>query len=285
MYTAQSLVEGSIELLSLPDVYIRLRDVVDAPHSSMSDIAQVISQDPATTARLLKLVNSAFFGLPSQVDTITRAINLLGTQQVNDLVLATSVIDSFSGFDNDYFSIYDFWYSGVYCAVSASLLAYRCGGIDTERPFVGGLLHNIGHLIMYQKIPQETHSTVEMAHQRNISRHIVEREILGFDYSDVGVELMRAWKLPESLQEIIGFHVEPEKAGDFKQEAAIIHIASAITEQVAAQQPVTADTLGINPVCWQLSGLSVDVIPEINEESAQQVSMVMDILFTRKKSA
>ena len=90
MYTAQSLVKGSIELLSLPDVYIRLRDVVDSPHSSMADIAQVISQDPATTARLLKLVNSAFFGLPSQVDTITRAINLLGTQQVHDLVLYVS---------------------------------------------------------------------------------------------------------------------------------------------------------------------------------------------------
>ncbi|HED35055.1 MAG TPA: HDOD domain-containing protein, partial [Gammaproteobacteria bacterium] len=89
MYTAQTLIKESIELISLPDVYIRLREVITSPNSSMSDVAQIIAHDPSITARLLKLVNSPFFGLVSKVDTMTRAINLLGTQQVHDLVLAT----------------------------------------------------------------------------------------------------------------------------------------------------------------------------------------------------
>ncbi len=119
MHTAQSLIKESVELISLPDVYMRLRSVIFSSNTSMSDVAQIIVHDPAITARLLKLVNSSFFGLVSQVDTVTHAINLLGTQQVHDLVLATVVVDSFSGFENDSFNIYDFWFNGVYCHVNS----------------------------------------------------------------------------------------------------------------------------------------------------------------------
>jgi len=285
MHTAQSLIEESVELISLPDVYIRLRDVINSPDSSMADVAGVIANDPSITARLLKLVNSSFFGLASKVDTITHAINLLGTQQVHDLVLATSVIDSFSGFSNDYFNIYDFWFNAVYCAVTARLLAYYCEGLETERPFVAGLLHNIGHLLTYQKIPEESLSAIELAAQKNMSLYMVEREVLGFDYALLGAELMREWELPKSLQEITEFHVEPEKAGEFQLETTIIHIASAITQNSLAQIPISPDTLAINPACWQLTGLSVDDMPKIKKEVDEQVSAVMNLLFTHKKNA
>ena len=285
MHTAQSLVKDSVELISLPDIYIRFKNVVDSPDSSMADVAEIIAHDPSITARLLKLVNSPFFGLVSKVDTITRAINLLGIQQVHDLVLATIVIDSFSGFSNDYYNIYDFWFNGVYCAVTARLLAYYCQDLDTERPFVSGLLHNIGHLVTYQKIPEKSLSASELATQKNISLYLAERELLGFDYAQVGAELMREWKLPKSLQEITEFHIEPEKAGDFQLETALIHIAAAITQNAIAQKTISPETLAVNPICWQITGLSVDDMPEIKKEVDQQVSMVMDLLFVHNKSA
>jgi len=285
MHTTKTLVKESIELISLPDVYIRLKSVISSPNASMSDVAQIIVHDPAITARLLRLVNSPFFGLVSQVDTMTRAVNLLGTQQVHDLVLATVVVDSFSGFTNDSLNIYDFWYNSVYCAVTARLLAYHCEGIDTERPFIAGLLHNIGHLLSYQQLPLESKSAADLALDKNIELYIAEREVLGFDYAQLGAELMREWKLPKSLQEITEFHIEPEKAKDFQLEAALIHIAKAITKNALAEIPVTPETLIVNPDCWQISGLSVDEIPDIKKEVDLQVSMVMSLLFTRKKSA
>ncbi|NOQ80738.1 MAG: HDOD domain-containing protein [Gammaproteobacteria bacterium] len=285
MHSAQNLVKESVELISLPDVYIRLRNVINSPDTSMADVAEVIANDPSATARLLKLVNSSFFNLASKVDTITHAINLLGTQQVHDLVLATSVIDSFSGFSNDYFNLYDFWFNGVYCAVTARLLAYYCKDLDTERPFVAGLLHNIGHLVTYQKIPEESRSALELAAHKNISVYMAEREILGFDYAQVGAELMREWQLPRSLQEITEFHIEPEKASEFQLETAIIHIASAMTQNAIAQIPVSSETLAVNPMCWQITGLSVDNMPEVKKEVDQQASMLMNLLFTHKKSA
>ncbi|MCU7951384.1 MAG: HDOD domain-containing protein, partial [gamma proteobacterium symbiont of Bathyaustriella thionipta] len=270
---------------SLPDVYIQLRNVVNSPHSSMADVAEVIASDPSVTARLLKLVNSSFFNLVAKVDTITHAINLLGTEQVHDLVLATSVIDSFSGFTNDYFNIYDFWFNGVYCAVTARLLAYYCKNLDTERPFVAGLLHNIGHLVTYQKIPEESRSAIELAAQKKISIYRAERELLGFDYAQVGAELMREWQLPKSLQELTEFHIEPEKASHFQRETAIIHIASAMTQNALAQIPASAETLELNPMCWKITGLSIDDMPEIKNEVDQQASMLMNLLFRHKKTA
>lgn len=285
MQTAQSLVKESIELISLPDVYIRLRSVITSPDSSMSDIAQVLVHDPAITARLLKLVNSPFFGLVAKVDTMTHAINLLGNQQVHDLVLATVVVDSFSGFVNDSFSIYDFWFNGVYCAVTARLLAYHCDDLDTERPFISGLLHNIGHLVSFQKIPDECTSAAKLAEDKNIDLYLAEREVLGFDYAQVGAELMREWQLPKSLQEITEYHVEPGKAGQFKIETAIIHIASAITHNAIAEIPITPETLNVNPICWEITGLSFDDMPGFKKEVDQQASSVMGLIFTHKKSA
>jgi len=285
MYTAQSLIKESVELISLPDVYMRLRSVIFSSNTSMSDVAQIIVHDPAITARLLKLVNSSFFGLVSQVDTVTHAINLLGTQQVHDLVLATVVVDSFSGFENDSFNIYDFWFNGVYCAVTARLLAYHCKDLDTERPFIAGLLHNIGHLVAYQKIPQACLQAEEMAKQKNMPLYLAEREILGFDYAQVGAELMREWMLPASLQEITEFHIELEKAETYKVEAAVVYMASVITENALAEKPVFVEDLEFNPLCWALTGLSAEEIPAIKQEVDLQASMVMNLLFKHKKSA
>lgn len=285
MPTAQNLVKESIELISLPDVYIRLRNIINSPDSCMSDVAQVIAHDPAITARLLKLVNSPFFGLVSKVDTMTHAINLLGTQQVHDLVLSTVVIDSFSGFINDSFNIYDFWFNGVYCAVTARLLAYNCHELDTERPFIAGLLHNIGHLVIQQKLPAEAQAAMNLAKEKNMSLYLAEREIMSFDYAQVGAELMREWQLPESLQEITEFHPEPEKASKFSLETAIIHIAQAITHNAMQEIPISSETLQINPICWSLTGLLVDDMADLKIEVDQQAAMVMNLLFTHKKSA
>lgn len=283
--SAQSLVKESIDLISLPDVYIQLRNVMTSPDSSMEDIANVIIYDPAITARILKFINSPYYGLVGHVDTMTHAISLLGVQQVHDLVLATVVVDSFSGFTNDYLNIYDFWFNGVYCAVTARLLAYQCQDVDAERPFIAGLLHNIGHLVAYQKIPEACRAAVDMAIEKDIDLYIAEREVLGFDYGQVGAELMREWAFPESLQETTEFHMEPEKAKQYKTETAIIHIASAITQHALAKEPIDPEIINVNPVCWKLTGLLVEDMPEVKKEVDLQASHVMNMLFTFKKSA
>ena len=177
----------------------------------------------------------------------------------------------------DSFNIYDFWFDGVYCAVTARLLAYNCRGIDTERSFVGGLLHNIGHLLIYQNMSSDARAAREQAKEKNMPLYLAEREVFGFDYAQVGAALMREWQLPMSLQEITECHVEPENSRDFRLETAIIHIASVLTQNALEDIPVTPETLAINPVAWGITGLSVDDMAEVKQEVDQQASVVMNL--------
>lgn len=285
MITAKTLVNDSIKLISLPDVYIRLKNLLDSPNYSMSDVAMAIGHDPALTARLLKIVNSPFYGLSSRIDTITRAINLLGTRQVHDLAFAATMVDTFSGFTNDIISMYDFWFNSVYSAVTAQLLALRCKNIDTERPFVAGLLHDIGHLVMYQEIPDESRSTLVLAKEKGVTLYMAERELLGFDYAQVGAELMSEWDLPESLREKVEFHNEPARADIYKLETAILHIATVVAKAAIAKEPISPDTLSIDPVCWEFTGLSSNDLPEIKQDADQHAAMAIDLLIAKTENA
>lgn len=284
MITSEQLVSRSVNLISLPDVYVRLKSVMDTPNSSMSDVAMVIAHDPALTARLLKLVNSPFYGFAANIDTVTHAINLLGTEQVEELVFATTIVNSLTGFGNDMMNMYDFWFNSVYCAVTARLLAFTCDELDTERPFISGLLHDIGHLIMYCEIPDECRPVITSAQENNTDLYLVERDLLGFDYAQVGSDLLNTWALPESLVEIIGCQNNPDRADKYQLETAILHIAIAITKAALAEIPITPDTLVVDPACWEITGLSVNDMAAIKAEVDDQASLGMDILFPKLSS-
>jgi len=283
MQTASDLVNNSIQLISLPDAYIRLKSVIDSPDTSMADVAQVISQDPSLTTRLLKMVNSPFYGFASKIDTISHAINMLGTRQIHDLALATTVVNSFSGFTNEHLNIYDFWRNSVYCASNARLIAFYSNNIETtERPFVAGLLHDIGHLVMYQKIPQETRKAASMAKEHEMPLFLAERELIGFDYAEVGAELLSSLNLPESLKQITQYHNEPAKASDqYKLETTIVHIATQITDAAIAAKPVTEE-LEVAENSWQVTGLNPQVLPMVKQEADQQWQVSMDLIFTKR---
>lgn len=153
MPTIWEKVTENAKLISLPDVYLRLKSVIDDPGFAMNDIADVISQDPAMTARLLRLVNSAYFGFAAKIDTVNRAVGMLGSQQVHDLVLAASVAQRFEGMSNQVMDMERFWLRSVTRAIACRELAVMCNMLDGERVFVAGLLSDIGHLIMYQSVP------------------------------------------------------------------------------------------------------------------------------------
>ena len=219
MLTAWEKVTSETRLISLPDIYIQLKAVLDNPDYVLADIEAVIEKDPAITSRLLRMVNSAYFGLAVEISTVNRAINLLGTQQIHDLVLATSVSETFTGIPEDVMSMQQFWRQSVYCAAASRVLASACNVLDSDRLFVAGLLRDIGHLVMYQAIPDIYLQILEAAKERELPLDEMERNFVGFDYAMVGGELMHQWNLPKSLQEPTFYHLEPEKAADL-----LIHI-------------------------------------------------------------
>jgi len=269
--TPEQLVEGISELVSLPEACIRINEMVDDPSYSAEDIGKVISSDPGLTVRILKIANSPFYGFSTEVDTVSRAITVLGTVQLRDLVLASSACKTFDGIPNDLMSMDDFWYHSIFCGITARKLVNSCMLGRGEALFVAGLLHDVGQLILFNRCPLEAKKVLiraKVTHSES-ALHLIEQQIIGFDHMDVGAVLTKQWKLPPCLQECVSFHHTPSKAIVFPQEVAIVHIAQAITNFAGKNSIEGHDIDEVEDGAWEIAGLS----PEIVEETIKEVEL------------
>jgi len=282
-FSTQLLQEA--KLVSLPDVYVRLKAVLDDPDSNLADVADVVGSDPAMTARLLRLVNSAYFGLATEIDTVSRAVSLLGTQEVHDLVLGVSVAQTFDGMSNEVMDVYEFWRRSVACAITSRALAEVCNVLDSERLFVTGLLHDIGHLLMYQFAPKEAQQAIELAATQDIPLHRAERTLLGVDYAQIGAELMRRWRLPQSLREPIECHLEPERSKDYELFTCVLHIGTLLSDAAAHGKPLPQALDRVSPLAWEITGLSREQCLQIAARQEPQAAAVMRLIFPGVQAA
>lgn len=263
MLNPHDIVKGVSNLVSLPEACVRVNEMAENPRYTAADIGKVISQDAGLTARLLKIVNSAFYNNVSRIDTISRAITVIGIRDLRDLILATSAIRTFSHIPSVLMDMDSFWRHSIATAAVAKILASHCRILHGERLFVAGLLHDIGQLVLCIKIPELMRVALLRARDASLPGHCAEREVLSFDHSQVGAELMRLWRLPESLQEVAEFHHHPGGAQQFFLETAIVHMAGIIANQVEPDGSRKKIFESIDPVVWEITGLSEEIIPEI----------------------
>ncbi|MGB5538980.1 MAG: HDOD domain-containing protein [Gammaproteobacteria bacterium] len=278
-------VTANAQLLTLPAVYLRLKAVLDDPDYAVSDVEGAISSDPAIATRLLRQANSPYFGFASKIETISRAVGLLGSQQVHDLVLATSVAQTFSGISIEVMDMHAFWTRSVYCAVAARLLAVNCNILESERLFVAGLLRDIGHLVMYQSIPDESKAALLRAREDGRSLYEVEREVVGFDYAQLGGALLKQWGLPGGLWEPVQMHITPGQATDYALETSIVHIAGVLSDvgQTGEDERDAFVSL-VHPSVWQATGLTPGQCAAIQDEVESQLDGVMYLIFPGSKT-
>lgn len=274
-----------MELVSLPEVIMRTVDLINDPDTSAAEIGQVISEDPGLTARLLKIVNSPFYGFPSRIDTVSRAITVIGTLELLDLILATSVVKAFRGVPTDLVDMDRFWEHSLYTGLVARILAGRMRAPNTERYFIAGLLHDIGSLAMYRQIPQQAAQVLQRARDDNMPLHQIERELLGFDHGEVGAELMSAWRLPEGLVVPIRFHHLPLAAEQHRLETAVVHLADAIA---CAIHTTVSDTVRIPPMeslAWDLTGLPLDIMESVIADADAQIEDARAVILAKASAA
>ncbi len=282
---AKDLISDSLELASLPAVVMTAIDMLNNAGTSASDIGEVISQDPALSIKLLRIVNSAFYGFPSRIDTISRAITIVGTRELTDLILGSSAIQVFSRLPNRLINMRQFWEHSLYAGVVARILARYLRAPNTERCFVTGLLHDIGTLILCRQAPDKTAEALEIARSRHIPLHIAEREVFGFDHGTVGAELMRQWKLPDSFVAAARHHHQPSASENFRLETATIHLADVITGMV---HPAAADTGQpplLEPGAWELTGLSIEIVEAVSAEADLQFEEACAVILPRELAA
>lgn len=282
--TIAELVQGVGGLVTLPDVYIRINQLVEDADSSTADIAKAIGQDPSFTVRLLRVANSSFYGFPSTVDTVAKAVSIIGTTQIRSLALATAVASSFDGLPNTLVSMEHFWRHSLYCALVARILAKRARRFDPDAVFTAALLHDIGELVIFNRMPQEAKDALLLVLDSadELPIYKAEQQIMGFDHSQVGAELARAWKLPPMLTECIEYHHNPRAAPKFPREVALVHIANILALMAEVRTLDPGDVPPIDPTAWESVGLDVGETMATAVEEAQQEIAEAEKLFLGK---
>ena len=262
---AHSLIEDSDGLFSLPEICQQLTRLLRDDKCANIEIAELISYDPVLTARILNMANQSSYPGPP-LDTVSDAIDRIGADNLKQLLSSTTAVSAFELIDPEVVDMENFWHHSVCCAMASESLAIKCGLKQPEQIFVAGLVHDIGQLVIYQKMPDLALKVLEKAGKEESSyRYRAEKEILGLTHSQVGKALVEKWRLPAMVQEAVEFHHEPRLAREFRLETSIVHIATAIANCVEPSWKMKSleqhdASRQIDPQAWQITGLSPDVI-------------------------
>ena len=219
------------DIATLPEVTIRIIEVVEDHKSTARDLHEIIKNDPALSVKILKVVNSAFYGLPGQVASVDRAIILLGLSAVKNIAIAASIARLFKGRRiSQHFSAADLWRHSVAVAVAAhSVVKVSPHPVMANEIFVAGMIHDIGTLVERQAYPDRFAEVVDRSMETGRDLLECEREIIGADHQAFGVGLTTKWKFPRHLRAAVGFHHNPEDlSAELRNIATLIRLADVL---------------------------------------------------------
>jgi len=231
----QSAVQEISHIATLPEVTMKIIQLVEDPDSTANDLNKVISNDPALGARILKVVNSAFYGLPGQIGSINRAIVLLGLNAVKNIAIAASLAKLFRGGKiASNFDARELWSHSIASATGTKLLAQHAGLGLPDEAFLAGLIHNIGIMVEIQaRRPKFIEVMEKLDAEPDTTLRQAEQEILGATHEQFGTALCKLWKFPQSFQYVTGFHHNPMELNEkIRTLTALVHIADILASKL-----------------------------------------------------
>ncbi len=257
------LVKNIDKLVTLPEIYYRLETAIEDPTSTADDFSRLLSVDPDLCARLLRMANSAFYSFPARIETIDRAVKTIGLRQISELVLVTSVIEIFNSVPIEQVNMRSFWEHSVSVGVFSRSVAQYAGLPQSERFYIPGLLHDIGRLVLYLKLPSMMGGLIARVKSQNLNLTVLEKEQLGYSHADVGGSLLEYWKVPHSIYEPVNFHHDPLQAQEFTPMACAVNIADAWVNHQKKAGSGEDSEIPINPDALQLLGMQLFELDEI----------------------
>lgn len=270
---SETLVREAVRKVSsiatLPEVTAKIVSTVENPRSSAAQLHRIVAHDPALVTRILKVVNSAFYGLPGQIGSIDRAIVLLGLNAVKNIAVAASLGQLFRGMKLcEGFTAKDLWAHCVAVAVASRELAREMKLPVVEEAFLAGMIHDIGLLVALQVWPEKLKETCDAAAGGGDFCEI-EREICGADHQRLGQAMAELWKFPRACQLVAGNHHQPEKLGaDQRQLTAVVFVADTMCARRGIGFNLTA-------VRQEMAGRDLNPLP-INADVIERVEGMLE---------
>lgn len=223
------IIKNAGSLLTLPDICMQVKRLVADPASSIGDLAELISKDPALTARLLKIVNSPLYYFPRKISSVSEAITLLGASQLYNLALATTAATIIQTVGGSYIEIKTLWKKAVYSAIFAKSISPNKSQ-DGETLFVAGLLSNIGALAVVKHAPDIALTAIGAPHKGQFHWQR-EKEVLGFTVAQVSGALLKSWNLPDEIVVPVGYQHVPDTGQPYFFSCCILHIATRLASE------------------------------------------------------
>ena len=277
--TLQQLIGKGQDLPSLPEIYLRVSEQLEDENTSVQQIGETVQNDPAITTRVLKMVNSAYYGLPNQVSSIAQAVSLLGRERLKHILIGSVLRGVFSGHDNPAFSMQEFWQHSIKSAIIARYLAKLMPQIEEpEAMFTAGLLHDIGKLLLIRKFPDRMLVAEEYMIRKRVDTLTAELSQLGLTHTAVGEALMQHWGLPQMLVDCASGHHEVVHDGPNRCATYLVYLASSLSEYVPPLDE--QETLNIldDIENWDQGYVTLEQIASACQHADEMVFEVMESL-------
>lgn len=270
--TLEEIVDQVNDLPALPHVVGKIIQLTEDPDATAQDINKVLNQDQGMTAKVLRLANSAFYGFPRRISSITDATIFLGFRTVRGIVMAASVSDLLSEEMEGYaLAQGELWGHSQSVAMASRCVAQYSKFIGMDVAYTAGLLHDIGKVILNTYMKEAYKEVIDKAAADDIPFMQAEQDILGFNHAQIGARVAEKWNLPEDLVEAIAYHHQPEQAVKNKKLTAIVHIADAICLMMGIG-------MGVDGMLYPLSSESMQLL-NLDELAIEQIiSNMTDLL-------
>jgi len=259
---------------ALPDACFKVKALMEDENSQISDFADVISIDPSMTSRLLQIANSAIYRFPGEISTISRAITIIGTQAIYNMMLVDVAASAFKHFENQSIDLKRFWRMSIFCGLVTKNLAILAGVKDIERLFVAGLLQNFGELLV-AKINPEVAQRCERYSKDNLPWDLQELA-MGFAYTDISASLLKIWQLPEKI--IIPIrHFNQAQSNQINQDVKLLNLASRLALLDSHPDEFDYDDVIDQSLCKSLK-LSKEDIEQVTEIAADDAIGILTVM-------
>ena len=250
-----------------------IEQALQSPQCNLSTIADAIQKDPDLTARLLRLANSPFFGFASRLSTVSEAVSLLGIQQIQDMIVASSVLEQFKGVPDQFVTKDSFWRHSLAVGIGARLLAMERRLPKPDKFFVAGLLHDVGRLVLLSQAAESARAVFELYQRERMLLRDAEKKILGYDHPQIAAELLQSWSYPPVLVQAVAFHHAPAQSVA-RLEAAVVHVADHLVNAMAIGSSGEQFIPPLDEKAWNTLGLDVAALDKIVAAVDEQILAV-----------
>ncbi|NOZ25839.1 MAG: HDOD domain-containing protein [Nitrospirae bacterium] len=278
----ETFVSGVKDLPTLPSVVLKVNRALMDNSATIDSVSSIVEKDPALTAKVLRLANSSYYGFSCHVDTLSRAITVLGFNAIRSLATTVSVFKIFGRRVVESFDMQGLWHHSLGCAIASKALVHSMGTELQEKAFVSGLIHDIGKVVIAQNLPEETDEVLKRLEDGDAPDMAeIEEEVIGFSHTGVGALIAERWRFPKEFSEAIRRHHGVAVSGNDPEEGL-----SVLTYAVYAGNQVAKDLgLGrsqnmrvkeVHPLVWEKLCLSVKTLPELFDGIKSDFSSVVN---------